>query len=289
MKTLLTTVFLIGFNHFTSAQSSSNPYFPLEVGNRWDYYVEYHASGMYFYYDTLSIEIVGKELLPNDKQYFVYSDIYLLWPFSQTKYVRTEDSCVYFFRVEDSTDCFAFRFDLPTQSTYYDCGNHEFTIYNFGIIGLPILLILDEVQNQFPYEFSKKLGVTKYFSGGIIEINYNLYGCKISGQVFGNLIADIDQQQIISHIFSLDQNYPNPFNPSTKISWQSPVSGWQTLKVYDVLGNEVAILVDEYRSAGSYEIEFNPESSIKHPASGIYFYQLQAGDYLETKKMILLK
>jgi photosystem II stability/assembly factor-like uncharacterized protein len=96
--------------------------------------------------------------------------------------------------------------------------------------------------------------------------------------------------------FLLQQNYPNPFNPSTKISWQSPVSGWQTLKVYDVLGNEVATLVDEYRPAGSYEVEFNPASSIKHlpagrqgPASGIYFYQLQAGDYLETKKMILLK
>ncbi len=89
--------------------------------------------------------------------------------------------------------------------------------------------------------------------------------------------------------FSLPQNYPNPFNPSTKISWQSPVGSWQTLKVYDILGNEVATLVNEERYAGSYEIEFNPESSIKNPASGVYFYQLRAGDYVETKKMILLK
>jgi hypothetical protein len=89
--------------------------------------------------------------------------------------------------------------------------------------------------------------------------------------------------------FNLLQNYPNPFNPSTKISWQSPVSSWQTLKVYDVLGNEVAILVDEYRNAGSYVVEFNAASSIRNPASGIYFYRLQAGDYVETKKMILLK
>ncbi len=89
--------------------------------------------------------------------------------------------------------------------------------------------------------------------------------------------------------FNLFQNYPNPFNPSTKISWQSPVSSHQTLKVYDVLGNEVATLVDEYRNAGSYEIEFNPASSIKNPASGVYFYQLKAGEYLETKKMLLIK
>ena len=93
--------------------------------------------------------------------------------------------------------------------------------------------------------------------------------------------------------FSLEQNYPNPFNPSTKISWQSPVGSRQTLKIYDVLGNEVATLVDEYRPAGIYEVEFSasgrPESSIKKPASGVYFYQLKAENYIETKKMILLK
>jgi len=89
--------------------------------------------------------------------------------------------------------------------------------------------------------------------------------------------------------FLLNQNFPNPFNPSTKISWQSPVSGWQTLKVYDILGREVATLVNEEKPAGSYEVEFNPSSINHHPSSGIYFYRLQAGDYVETKKMILLK
>jgi hypothetical protein len=68
-----------------------------------------------------------------------------------------------------------------------------------------------------------------------------------------------------------------------------PTAGIVTLKVFDVLGNEVATLVNEYKPAGTYEIEFNPESSIKHPASGIYFYRMQAGSFIETKKMILLK
>ena len=89
--------------------------------------------------------------------------------------------------------------------------------------------------------------------------------------------------------FALMQNYPNPFNPSTKISWQSSVGSHQTLKIYDVLGNEVATLVNEYRNAGSYEIDFKPASSIKNLASGIYFYRLQAGNFIETKKMILLR
>lgn len=85
--------------------------------------------------------------------------------------------------------------------------------------------------------------------------------------------------------FKLYQNHPNPFNPSTKISWQAPLSGWQTIKVFDVLGKEVKTLVDEYRNAGSYEVEFIANNL----PSGVYFYQLKVGDYLETKKMTFLK
>jgi len=85
--------------------------------------------------------------------------------------------------------------------------------------------------------------------------------------------------------FKLEQNYPNPFNPTTKISWRSPISSWQTLKIYDMLGNEVAILVNEYRPAGNYEVEFSGNDL----PSGIYFYQLKSGSFIQTKKMILLK
>jgi hypothetical protein len=89
--------------------------------------------------------------------------------------------------------------------------------------------------------------------------------------------------------FSLNQNYPNPFNPSTVISYQLPVSSDVVLKVYDVLGNEVATLVDEYKPEGSYEVEFNPAAGNRKLVSGIYFYQLKVENYIETKKMILLK
>jgi hypothetical protein len=99
------------------------------------------------------------------------------------------------------------------------------------------------------------------------------------------MITDVkDVEQLPNH-FVLEQNYPNPFNPTTKISWQSPVGSWQTLKVYGVLGNEVATLVDDYKPAGSYEVE----SNASHLSSGVYYYQLHAGDYIETKKMIILK
>jgi hypothetical protein len=85
--------------------------------------------------------------------------------------------------------------------------------------------------------------------------------------------------------FRLYQNYPNPFNPETKISWQSPVGSHQVLKVFDILGNEIATLIDEFRPAGIYETEFMSDNI----PSGVYFYQVKIGDYMETKKMILAK
>ncbi len=85
--------------------------------------------------------------------------------------------------------------------------------------------------------------------------------------------------------YSLQQNYPNPFNPSTTIQYQIPKSGLVTLKVYDVLGREVKTLVNQYQNVGSHEINFNAANL----SSGVYFYQLRGGNFVSTKKMILLR
>lgn len=85
--------------------------------------------------------------------------------------------------------------------------------------------------------------------------------------------------------FALHQNYPNPFNPSTTISWQLPGSSHQTLKIYDVLGNEIVVLVDDFREAGFYSVNFDATGL----SSGIYFYTLQAEGFTQTKKLLLMK
>ena len=85
--------------------------------------------------------------------------------------------------------------------------------------------------------------------------------------------------------YKLEQNYPNPFNPKTNIGFQIADFGFVSLKVYDILGNRVTTLINEYLSAGEYEVEFNASQL----PSGIYFYQLNTGNHLETKKMMLLK
>ena len=115
------------------------------------------------------------------------------------------------------------------------------------------------------------------------KYSYRLKQIDNDGQYSYSKIVEVDLG--LPKEFDLSQNYPNPFNPTTTIKWQAPVSGFQTLKVYDVLGNEVATLVNEYREAGSYEVEF----SANNFSSGVYYYQLKAGSFTQTRKMALVK
>ncbi len=94
-----------------------------------------------------------------------------------------------------------------------------------------------------------------------------------------------DNSTKLPNEFGLSQNYPNPFNPSTVISWQLAVGSMVTLKIYDLLGREVATLIDEFQQAGQYVKTIHGTSL----PSGVYFYKIQAGDFTQTKKMILLR
>ena len=96
---------------------------------------------------------------------------------------------------------------------------------------------------------------------------------------------DSEKGPIVFQDYILNNAYPNPFNPTTKIIFQISDFGFVSLKVFDVLGNEVATLVDEEKSIGSYEVDFNASNL----PSGVYFYQLSAGEFVQTKKMLLLK
>ena len=96
------------------------------------------------------------------------------------------------------------------------------------------------------------------------------------------------EEQVIEEIptdYNLSQNYPNPFNPSTKIKYSIPKASSVVIKVFDILGNAIETLGNEEKQTGTYEITWYAENL----SSGIYYYQLQAGSFLETKKMVLMK
>jgi hypothetical protein len=98
-------------------------------------------------------------------------------------------------------------------------------------------------------------------------------------------ITDVEDEEIIPTVFKLEQNYPNPFNPSTKIKFAVPEKSNVLIKVYDILGSEVTTLVNKEMDAGWYENNFNAAGL----SSGIYLFRMEAGSYMNTKKMILLR
>jgi len=127
------------------------------------------------------------------------------------------------------------------------------------------------------------------YPGGYMT--YDLIAAKIENVIYGdsNLVDTGNPNQLTPVKYELHQNYPNPFNPTTIIKYNIVNSGNVSLKVYDVLGNEVATLVNEEKQPGSYEVEFQSAVGSPQLASGIYFYQLRAGEFVQTKKMVLLR
>ncbi|MFZ1279412.1 MAG: T9SS type A sorting domain-containing protein [Ignavibacteriaceae bacterium] len=282
-------------------------FYPLAVGDYWIYKV---IDWSYPYYDedTYTRKVVSNETLSNNKQYFKIEEKYYNSPYTKFVYERIDTSSGMVYRFD--SEC-----SNPDSEKVIDDFNSE--------VGDSLLLqrytmCWDSIQTYFSEEstlpvFSEQRETRRFdynwLEGhthllakglGIINMgygydfgftNYNLNGCVIDGEVYGDTtFTDVDDEfDLIPTEYKLEQNYPNPFNPSTIISYQLQKAGNVTLKVFDVLGREVATLVDEYRNAGSYEVEFNASSINHHPASGIYFYQLKAGEFVETKKMLLLK
>jgi hypothetical protein len=118
---------------------------------------------------------------------------------------------------------------------------------------------------------------------------------SLTVEFFPDIISEVQNSNKIITDYTLEQNFPNPYNPTTTIKYQIPELSFVTVKVYDVLGKEVTTIVDEEKSAGSYEVEFSAiggsafGGNATSLPSGIYFYRLKANDFTQTKKMILLK
>jgi 5-hydroxyisourate hydrolase-like protein (transthyretin family) len=116
------------------------------------------------------------------------------------------------------------------------------------------------------------------------KYQYRLKQIDFNGSYKYSKIVEVNLSDIPVN-YQLNQNYPNPFNPSTTISYSIPKASFVTIKIYDILGNEIAALVNQEKPAGKYEINFNAI----HLSSGMYIYKLSAGNFNEMKKMILMK
>ncbi len=129
--------------------------------------------------------------------------------------------------------------------------------------------------------------VGQNFVGTTQQSNIQIISGFLADTLFRSTVVDVKNQEQLPASYSLSQNYPNPFNPSTTIHFELPKESHVTLKVYNMLGQEVATLVNEKREVGRYNVEFRI-SNFEY-SSGVYFYRLIAGDFVSTKKFVLLK
>ena len=156
------------------------------------------------------------------------------------------------------------------------------------VIGPTEFFVYDAFNNLFvPLTITAEHGLKRIaWPGGktalIATANGYLFAYK------PGVVVSVDEEddfKLMPYEFKLSQNYPNPFNPSTTIKWQQPELEFVTLNIYDLLGNEIATLVNKELTAGNHETVFDASRF----SSGVYFYQLKAGSFVQTKKMILLK
>ncbi len=291
--------------------SSVLAYYPLEIGNKWVYSetLTNFDIGPSYSYNIKTREVLKDTILSNGKKYFkLYDNTTFIS--SQISFERIDSATGLVYRFNGESDIspeeyliddllsemgdtiLSYRDNVPfTNSNYNICVETGLT-YFFGKLKSKKSFMKFDLTG-YSYNLIYEVGLDSiYHSWDFGNSLSKIKGCILNGIVYGDTtLTEVNEKpNAIPTEFKLEQNYPNPFNPSTKISWQSPVSSWQTLRVYNVLGREVATLVDEYRNAGSYEVEFNVAqvSRLELP-SGVYFYRIRIGNFIETKKMILLK
>jgi len=154
-------------------------------------------------------------------------------------------------------------------------GNVDTTFGDNGFFITPTGLGLS-TGREFEIQEDNKIVLTGNSNGNFATIRVNASSIS-SIKEFPNL--ELPEE------FILEQNYPNPFNPVTSIQYAISSRQFVTLKVYDILGKDVATFVDEEKPVGTYEVNWNASNL----PSGVYFYRLQTGDFVKTRKMILLK
>ena len=264
---------------------------PLSIGNKWFYKFEKGDASSHSISQNIEKIWTIKDTTRLDDNDF-YFRIYV--------YSRKENSLSEY-KISDS--CFIRQSgNLVTIRNRIGNFTHDFSkalADSFNLVKKWLLTIHQSAANVTWYSLCDSLGITyyDYWNSTYGWSRYLLTGVILNkvqiGEIIENYTVGIEEaMESLLTTFSLSQNYPNPFNPETTIEYTIPpnVKGETekvTLKVYDVLGREVATLVDEFKNAGTYNSTFNTlRSSL---SSGVYFYRLQAGSYSETKKLILMK
>ena len=300
MFAFLFIIIISSYNLSSYAQDTeSAKYFPLAVGNSYTYAVTIMYPPYLLYKFKANIT---KDTIINGRKYFYSSGM----PFVGNGWVRFDTASGNLLKNSPGQGCSIYPDDIILDSLNSKVNDQIFCVFTGS--GFTSRRCLDTATMNVFNQYSSKsknflhdgliYGMTRYAKNfGIIsectgepppcETYKTLTGCVINGIVYGDTILSIIKQisSTIPERYTLYQNYPNPFNPVTKIKFDLRNPSQTKLIVYDVLGNEIYTLVNEKLNAGSYEVSWH---GTDYP-SGVYFYQMEADDFIETRKLVILK
>ena len=303
---LMKILFIILFTFTLNSHIYSSLYFPLKVGNKFIFHCyEYSTPGPSENYDY-SCNITKDTIINNHKYYRVenYYPTTSYWfridsLTGSLYYLDTTNSCSFYFK-DNLVDSLL----MPLNGTSNSCNqikvtsiqdvirwNKQSTEKVFYKEGGTVWVTRTRIYNSFFGPIKREF--TAYYSGISNVSRYTLKGCIIDSVMYGDtvLVNVKNTNNRMPREFTLYQNYPNPFNPATKIRFDIKKSESRsqnsevTLKIFDIMGKEVATLVNERLQAGTYETTFDGSGL----NSGVYFYRLTTDGYSETKRMLLIK
>ena len=276
---------------------SALSFLPLHIGNLWQYHYHYHTSCGTEHSSYRSVEVVGDTILPTGYVYrIVLSD---LPPDSPVRYLRVDTTSANVYEYIGLEDCLVDSL-LATEGSWFFPVNYCWwptecvDVDTESVLGLSTIVKSFEMQFIFgaDYDLAHGLGrirYTTYEDGQCLPVLDSYFSdfvyARIDGEEYGTFV-NVDETSILPPAsFKLDQNYPNPFNPVTTFSFSIPHSSFTILSVYDLLGREVATLVNEKLEPGRYTRQWDAAGL----SSGTYFYQLRAGKFVQVKKLVLLR
>jgi len=280
-------------------------YYPLKVGNRWTWNINSNYSPGPGYKTAY---IAGEQIFRDHLYYRVFYKTYRIYTnqiseWNQLVRIDSLTGNLYLLSVNgsDTLDCLRDSLNTPlNDSAYIYCDNtsglwyrHSRDTYNFANHTYTAEIFgWSSYFESFNYHiYAVNIGLAYHNTRGLMSYYEEvLKGCIINSVIIGDTAFPVGINNVnseIPEIFSLSQNYPNPFNPTTKIKFDiSGSSAAQTfLYVYDLIGREIAVLVNQHLKPGTYEVDFDGSNL----PSGVYYYKLESGGFIETKKMVLIK
>jgi hypothetical protein len=259
--------------------------FPLAVGNQWTYNYSYHSYDEIAWSRTVSgtviMQIIGKSVMTDST----------IWNVQRTNDLNINQNGNLYHDTSVSTlDVIEKHIGhhrlLGSEFPFHTVLPDTAMIYRYAIVDTAGSWKLQFTQGveMYNYIFKQGTGETSYSASDLCTcLNYWNESYTLSSSTITDV--EVHPEVGVSKEFILSQNYPNPFNPTTTLSFHLPSNSFVSLKIFDALGREVTTLVSEQLSAGNHTKQWNANGM----PSGIYFYRLQAGSFVETKKLILLK